>query len=756
VIPGEPLAKRYSSSTAIVDGRGQLLRLTLAADHQYRLWVPLAQISESLQNAFLLYEDQYFHYHLGVNPIALLRAGWTTFVQKRRRVGASTISMQLARQLYRIHSSTVSGKLEQVFAASLLELRYTKSQILEAYLNLVPMGRNIVGVEAASRIYFGKSARDLSWAEATTLAVIPQNPQRRAPRPKGNPHLAAARETLQHKWLREVADHQPEAAFVQAVVPVKSVRELPFAAPHFVNQVLGQGSLSSRIDTTLQLSLQRLVERVVKRFVTGRKEFGIHNAAALLLEHRNMAVVATMGSANFFSPHIAGQVDGTRAKRGPGSTLKPFVYGLGLEQGRIHPLSVLYDTPQSYGEFVPQNFDGKFDGPIHAQDALVRSRNIPATAIGAQLQAGSLYGLLKTAGVSRLAPEGHYGLSLVLGGAELTMQELAVLYAALANRGLVKALRHRKSDPVDRGKRLLSPQASFLVLQMLAQNPRPDRLGVGENRGQSFPVHWKTGTSNGYRDAWSVGIVGPYVMVVWIGDFNGRGNASYVGRKTAAPLLFAIIDALEASGYPLSSFTAEPPAGVSQLAVCSVTGKLPGPDCLQRKTTWFIPGHSPIETCRVHRRVVIDDRTGLRTCPPFHGPHHEEIFEFWPSDVSQLYAQAGLPRRQPPRLEPRCAQRNEALTGNGPRIRSPDRRVTYLVPEGTHQPTRVAFTAVTDGDVHSLYWFVNKRFAGVTTQGRPLFWKPHPGTFIIRVVDDHGRHDARQITVTRARSSLVQ
>jgi penicillin-binding protein 1C len=360
-------------------------------------------------------------------------------------------------------------------------------------------------------------------------------------------------------------------------LPIGARRDfpMPYLAPHFVDALLAaRPGRPPRIETTLDAALQTVVERQVARYTAAYSDRGIRNAAVLLVDSRDMSVKAWVGSADYWNEAIDGQVDGVLAKRSPGSALKPFIYALALDQGVLHPRTILRDSPTSFGPFTPENFDGRFFGPIAAEEALVRSRNVPAVWVSMQLRQPNLYGFLKSAGVSRLQPEEHYGLALALGGGEITMEELAGLYAMLANQGVLRPLRVLPSREPTAGARMLSPEAAFITVDMLRRNPRPDEDGAPPVRTR-WPVAWKTGTSWGFRDAWSAGIVGPYVLVVWIGDFSGQGNPAFVGVDAAAPLFFRIADALNFARANEPAPELVPPPGVARVAVCAESGDLP-------------------------------------------------------------------------------------------------------------------------------------------------------------------------------------
>ena len=741
--PHAPLAQHVPLSTAVWSADGELLRVTRSSDDQYRMWVSLSGISPALVRAVLLKEDRWFYWHPGINAAALIRGAFRTYIVGDRQ-GGSTITMQLARLMYGLNTRTPGGKLQQIAAALWLEARYSKHDLLEAYLNLVPLGGNIQGVGAASRIYFGKSPDRLTPAEALTLAVIPQRPSKRAGRDASESDLIAARAQLSEAWLRGQRDTVAERRQLELPVVVKARYSMPFTAPHFVDSLLANRTQpASRIDTTIDGGLQRLVERHIQRYLQQHHTRGIHNASAILVDARDMAVRAWVGSADYWNEEIDGQVNGVTAKRSPGSTLKPFVYALAIDQGLLHPQTVLRDLPTSFGPFTPENFDGRFFGPVTAEAALIRSRNIPAVSVAMQLRQPTLYQFLQTAGIRDMKPESFYGLALPLGGGEVTMEELAGLYAMLANQGLLRPLRVELSRPTKEGVRLLSPQASFITLDMLRHNPRPDVDGTVPARAR-WPIAWKTGTSWGFRDAWSAGIVGPYVLVVWIGDFEGRSNPAFVGADAAAPLFFRIADSLNLArpDEAIPPFT--PPAGVKKVAVCAESGDLPNAYCPRTSETWYIPGKSPIRVSQLHRAVAMSPATGRPECPPYPADTRFEVFEFWPSDMLKLFRQAGMPRRTPPPL-PGCAA-DDPL--DGPRITSPLRGVSYALRRSKGLED-IALDADVTADVRNVFWFDGRTLIGAhRVADGPLAWRPSDsGVHLIRIVDDHGRSAERDVDV---------
>jgi penicillin-binding protein 1C len=755
--PHAPLRDRLGTSTPIYSRSGTLLRLTLAGDQQYRLWTPLPQISPTLVDGVLLYEDRAFWWHPGIDPAALLRSA-AHMAAGSRREGGSTVTMQLARRLYRIDSRSPGGKLRQLGAALWLEARYGKREILEAYLNSAPYGSNIEGVGAASLIYFQHDAATLTLPEALTLAVIPQHPtQRLASRVSpggaaGNAELEAARARLWALWQA----HHPRGATTQAAeatlrLPALSRGNLPFAAPHLTDMLLSRSSgnderaADGAIHATLDLPMQRTLERVMHDYLQARHGVGLRNASALLLDASTMEVRAVVGSAGYADDTIDGQVNGTLGKRSPGSTLKPFIYALALDQGLVHPRTVLKDAPTSFGSFTPENFDGQFVGPVAAQDALTRSRNVPAVALAARLSQPNLYQFLQLNQISRLESEGHYGLALVLGGGEVTPEELARMYAVLANAGESRPLAYTREQGArvraTAAPRLLSPEAAFITLDMLRQTPRPDTGAPAQP-----PIAWKTGTSWGFRDAWTAGVFGRHVLVVWVGDFDGAGNPAFVGIDAAAPLFLRMVDALRAQGLDPGEVVRVAPADLRRVEVCTSTGAPPDALCPARSSTWFIAGKSPIQASGLHRAVWVDARDGHALCgaEAASAPHAKQVVvEQWGSDMQRLFRQAGLPRRTVD--ESACA----GTAGEGadaPVIASPLRGVRYQL--SARKPEPVSLRADAAMGVKTLYWFAGDGLIGRSAPGEPLAWlPPRPGDYALRVVDDRGRADTRGLRV---------
>jgi len=739
---------------------GSLLRVFLSRDEKFRIRKRLADFPPDLVDAILLQEDRYFYAHAGINPVALIKAGWETYVKKERRMGASTITMQLARLKYGLQTRTIPGKLRQIGCAVYLDLCFPKDDILEAYLNLAPCGRNIEGFSAASWYYFNLPVGKLDLSQILTLAVIPQDPLARAPVRDTPPlELLDARKKLFASWI---ALHPEDGEYRNLIdLPVETVSAFPFEAPHFTELLEARGAAASKgsdsreIRTTIDRNAQRLCEETLRRYIERNGDYGVSNGSVMLVDWTTMHVLASVGSADYFDDAIEGQVNGTTAKRSPGSTLKPFIYALAVEQGLIHPETMLKDTPVSFSEYTPDNFGSDFAGPIHAGTALVDSRNIPAITLAREIRDPDLYDFLVKARMKGLKPREHYGLSIVLGSAEVTMEELVTMYGCLANGGVLRDLvtvervgtvKARTARKAEAPQRLLSTEAAFITRKMLEQNIPPATVRPQTSKG--VPIAFKTGTSIGFKDCWSVAIFDRYVLCVWIGNFDGMGNNSFQGRTMAAPLLFKIADALLAETPERDRLKEAPvPDGVTMISVCAVSGCIPGPDCPETVSTWFIPGVSPISACRIHRRINIDLRTGYRT-DEREGKHvASEVREFWTTDLLELFEEAGLPRLVPPPYPPEETRYDNRARGFPPTILSPLSNTKYVIRPGDDKRKSLVLMASADAEARELFWFADSLFIGRSPPNGKLLWNPGVGAHTLTAVDQNGRSGSIRLTV---------
>ena len=733
-------------SRVCVDREGRVLRVCLTRDEKYRIFTPLDAMSAELREATLLYEDRAFWSHSGVSLPALVRAAWST-LSGERRMGASTLTMQVARMTGDIDSSRIPGKLRQIWRALVLERHYSKREILEAYLNLAPYGGNIEGAGAAARIYFSKEAAALSLPEVMALALVPQHPAARSPLSGRKEELDAARRRLHALW----SEAHPGAGgrlFAESPLRVRGPRDLPSEAPHAVDSLLnGPDAVPTEaadgrngvIVTTLDLNIQHMVEDALRRGVERGGRWGMRNAAALLVDWRTAEIRALAGSADFGNAAISGQVDGTSARRSPGSALKPFVYALALEQGLIHPATILADTPRVFRGYEPENADGAFRGPLRADEALRASRNIPAIWLAERLRAPGLHGFLRDAGVRFEHGADHYGLALVLGGAETTMRELAGLYAMLPGLGRWRKPSLLPASDGSGGRDLLSPEAAWVTLGMLRQ---PWLSGLGGAGFGDIPCAWKTGTSSGLRDAWTAGVFGPYVLVVWVGNFDNSSNPGFTGLHAAAPLFFDIARGLVRReglrDIALSpSYAEKNGLNVRRVQVCAPTGDVRLALCGERPraSCWFIPGVSPIRDSGILREIVVDTRSGLRQCRDIPGVTERQVWEFWPADMRELFRRAGVRKAAPPPFAPECGA--GGAPGRPPAIVSPRAGVAYA--RRVKENLSIPLIARADEDAEKLFWFDGREFLGADGTGGELTWNPSPGRHVLRVVDNLGR-----------------
>ena len=742
-----PLLNDAIFGTAYFDKNGELLRITLAPDDKYRLYTPLSEISPDIIRATILYEDKYFYYHPGINPIALFRATINYLSGAPHPAGASTITMQVARMKYDINTREIMGKLKQIAAAIYLDLFYSKDEIITAYLNMAPYGGNIESIGAASQIYFDKPPKNLTTIESITLATIPQNPNRRGLNTaSGLQNMMKMRGDLVRRWIAETGSDKNLVTLAQMPLSARTTRELPFHAPHFVNfEISRTPTNESFVTTTLDLGLQRELERTMAAQITRGRSRGITNAAAILVNYKTMETVAYIGSADYFDKSIYGENDGVRARRSPGSTLKPLIYATAVDMGFIHSMTLLRDAKINFGVYAPENSDSEFFGPVLARDALTHSRNIPAINLLRQIGIRNFYNILTASGVTNLKSPEHYGISVALGGAETSMFELADIYATMANLGLRRDIRTNINAPTNKENetQILSPEAFFITLDMLAHQSTPTK-NIPFAKKQTMPIrhYWKTGTSSSFRDAWTAGIFGDFVLIVWVGNFDGTPNNAFSGALAAAPIYFALADATQkyyaAHNMPIknNNFLRDD-MNISTVEMCDGVGGLAGKHCPKSVMAYFIPGKSPITTSSIYRAVPVDNKTGLRACN--HNPKttHMEIFEFWDSEYLDMFARAGITRNTPPPFMPGCDLDSVTSTRAAPVILSPidDTRTVILSDNNTQQ---IAFRAISDMTDAKIFWFLNDEMIGTTMSGETLVYDTPIGDYTVRIMDEMG------------------
>ena len=557
-----PLEQVRQVSTTVVDRNGKLLRAFAMADGRWRLPVDARRdVDPGYLKLLLAYEDKRFRSHAGVDPLALGRAALQLATRGHIVSGGSTISMQLARLMEPRRERSVYAKVRQMVRAVELERRLNKDEILDLYLALAPFGGNLEGIRAASIAYFGKEPKRLSLAEAALLVALPQSPETR--RLDRHPEVAhAARDRVLDRMVEDGIVSREDAVQARAVAVPKLRKPMPILAPHSSDAAIATIRDQPVIRLTLDLSLQKTLEALARdRALAQGPNISV---AIVAVDNESGDVLARVGSPDYFDERRAGQVDMTRAVRSPGSTLKPFIYGLAFEDGFVHPESLIDDRPIRFGSYAPENFDMTFQGTVPVRKALQMSLNVPAIALLDRVGSSRLTSRLKQAGTSLVLPKDEApGLAMGLGGVGVTLQDLAQLYAGLARLGSTKPLREIMSVKDDReAMRLMDQAAAWQVGNVLIGTPPPEN-------GAHNRIAFKTGTSYGYRDAWSVGFDDKMTIGVWVGRPDGAPVPGLVGRTAAAPILF---DAFARTGK-LPAALPKPPRG----ALVASNAKLPLP-----------------------------------------------------------------------------------------------------------------------------------------------------------------------------------
>jgi penicillin-binding protein 1C len=526
-----PLAQARQVSTTIVDRNGKLLRAYAMADGRWRLPVDAKDaLDPTYLKLLLAYEDRRFFAHSGVDPLALSRAAFQLVTSGHIVSGGSTITMQLARLMEPRRERSLYAKLRQIVRAMEIELRLEKHEILNLYLALAPFGGNLEGVRAASIAYFGKEPKRLSLAEAALLVALPQSPERR--RLDRYPDAArVGRDRVLDRMVEEGVLSAEDATQAKSEPVPKYRKPMPILAPHASDQALATAKDASVIKLTLDFNLQKNLEALARD--RGAAQGPNISVAIIAVDNQSGDVLARVGSPDYFDERRAGQVDMTRAVRSPGSTLKPFIYGLAFEDGFVHPESLIEDRPIRFGSYAPENFDMTFQGTVPVRKALQFSLNVPAIVLLNRVGPSRLSSRLKQAGTSLVLPKDEApGLAMGLGGIGVTLQDLAQLYTGLARLGTTKPLREIMSAKDEREPmRLMDQAAAWQVGNVLLGTPPPEN-------GVHGKIAFKTGTSYGYRDAWSVGFDGRFTIGVWVGRPDGAPVPGLIGRSAAAPILF--------------------------------------------------------------------------------------------------------------------------------------------------------------------------------------------------------------------------
>jgi penicillin-binding protein 1C len=528
-----PLEAAEAESVTVLDRNNRLLRAFTTKDGRWRLPLEVSEVDPRYLAILMAYEDKRFYAHGGVDAYAVLRAGYLFARHGQILSGGSTLTMQVARLLDGKHERTGAGKLRQIARALQLEERLSKEQILRLYLRLAPFGGNIEGVRAASLAYFGKEPKHLSAGEAALLVALPQSPERRRP-DRNNEAARKARDRVLDRAVEEGVLPKAEAERAKSERVPKQRLEVLKLAPHLSEaEVAAQPAKRIHrltLDRDMQAAIEKLAAEQTK--LLGPKL----SAAVLVVDHATGEVLAHVGSAGYLDGDRQGAIDMTDAIRSPGSTLKPFIYGLAFEQGIAHPETLIEDRPTRFGTYTPENFDEAFHGTVTIREALGNSLNVPAVKVLAAVGPGRLMGRFRRVGIApQLPANARPSLAVALGGVGMTLKDLATLYADLARGGDPVTLKwHRdapSAKPVAMRRRLLTPVSAWYVTDILRDAPPPPNTKGGA-------IAYKTGTSYGYRDAWAIGFDGRHVVAVWVGRPDAASTPGLMGRLSAAPILF--------------------------------------------------------------------------------------------------------------------------------------------------------------------------------------------------------------------------
>lgn len=717
-------------TTRFFDRDGRLLREKTNAQGLRHTWVPLEDISPWVITSTIAIEDQRFHDHSGVDWVGVLRASLGNVQHGRVVSGASTLSMQLVR-LLEPHPPGLLAKVREAIDARRLENHLSKDQILEHYLNRAPYGAGTVGIQAASRRYFGKDAHLLSLAEAALLAGLPKAPTSLNPR-LNFPAAKARQGKVLRRLLKLGLASQSVIDLARAQKVTLSPQVAPPTAMHFTDWLHSRGH-RGLVRSTLDAGLQQEAESHMTQHLRVTAGLGATHAGIVVVENANCEVRAMVGSTDYWS-RTGGAVNATTSLRQPGSTLKPFTYALAWETGS-GPSSPVADIPVTYdsgngGLYRPRNFHDRFSGPVSMGEALGRSLNIPAIRTARVVGVDRLLGLLRKSGIHSLKQDAnYYGLGLTLGGGEVTLLELTQAYAMLA-RGGIGCEAHGKTGEFSGGDRVLHADVSELVRRTLSdESLRMEAFGPANALSMDRPTAVKTGTSSNWRDNWAIGYTAEFTVGVWVGNIDGSPMQGMSGVRGAGPLFRRLLENLPSSGHAGAET-----GTVREASLCALSGKRPGPACPHVRTRSIRLGRlANLAECQWHQRVEVDQRNGLLAGPGCPSAHVKSI------DVTRLppeYAQweAGTLRPRPPtRHSPLCA--GTTAQTSAARILSPRSGDEFVVdPNRGGAPQRIRLRAQAPESLKSVRWVLDGRAIGQTPWPYSRSWVLSKGPHTLQIV----------------------
>lgn len=736
-----PVQTKINYSQLILSNDQKLLNASLSSDQQWRMKAGIQELNPLLVKTLIFKEDRWFRLHPGVNPVSLLRALWQNIHSGKRVSGASTITMQVVRML-EPRKRTVFNKCIECFKALQLEYHFSKNEILELYINLLPYSGNIQGIKAASFLYFGQEPQALSLAQVVTLAIIPNNPN--------SLRLGINNERIveeRNLWLRKLNKKGvfDKPSMLDALLEPLAAKRLdaPKQIPHLARMLARNFPDEPLVSTFINPRFQDFVENILSNQVKMYRGMGVGNAAVVLVDNRKHAVVAYAGSAGFAESRYQGQVDGASSLRSPGSALKPFLYALAMDRGLITPKTMLQDIPQNFNGYRPLNYDETFRGRLSASQALALSLNVPAVDLANRVGVGLFNEKLSRGGLGWIATrQKSLGLSIVLGGCGVTLTELTKLYSCLANAGINYPLRFAASDANPAADTLFSPQSVWMINEILTGLKRPDLPNNFDNSVNLPHIAWKTGTSYGRRDAWAVGYNPDFTVGVWVGNFDGTGVPELSGADFATPILFNIFNFITYNHKPTWF---KRPTGLDFRLVCSESGLPPGEMCTNLVMDDYIPAVSPNRKCD-HLIPVFTNETGkmsyCRSCLPTAG-YRTGYFPNLSPGLIAFYEEEQIPYSKIPLHNPLC---NRVYHSDNPIITSLSDGKEYILYASAKQQLQLAFTA--NADVGRVFWYINDKFYKEAKSGQKLFFTPTPGIVKISCSDDKGRNTDIQVKVS--------
>ncbi len=719
--------KEYSD--IVLDRQGRMLRVFLNDADQWIFPPGDEEIPEKLRICVLTFEDRRFMYHPGVDPIAVARAVVQNVRGRRYVSGASTITMQAVR-IAGGRERTLWNKAIESLTAIKLDLLRSKKKILKLYLEHAPYGSNIRGYRAASWRYWGRPPEELTWAEAATLAVLPNNPSRINPDRDTTPLKLKRDRLIERLHEKGIIDTETMELSKLEAIP-EGQMPFPLHAPHFARLVASEHDGITR--TTVDLVIQKRVERILSEYQDNISHFGVDNSCALIVETRTGRIAAYAGSADFYGNN-SGRVDGIRAKRSYGSVLKPYLYGLCFEKGIVHPNTMIRDIPTYYGAFAPANASGDNRGLVSAETALQLSLNVPAVRLLYEYGYQDFHNRLLDMGIESLSHDpDHYGLTIILGGGEATMWEIARLYRCLGNLGEYGDIGYIEDDYPSEGS-VLERGAAWQVLEILKGLSRPGAEQSWEMYESRWPIAWKTGTSYGYRDAWACGGTPEWTICVWVGNFDGRGNPAIVGNDLAGPLLFRLFNALPKEDV----WWDEPESRLVRTQICPATGLHIGKNCPD--TVWAkVPLGAELKRCEAHKKVFLSaDRKNMVCSLCWQdGEPVDSVWLFHPPGVVEYLRKRGVAYQQPPEHRQSCSA--SGISPTFEIVYPVDGGAVILPGRGSGLIARASHAARES----ELFWYLDNTFVGSTTTGsgiseHSIEIKMNTGRHSMSVVDTDG------------------